>query len=445
MTHRRIILSAVATVALVVAVPALAGVPTGARSLAPAAPQAKAAADYIVVLKDEVSVDAKLEALTQDMAVEPQFVYRDALNGFAATLSPGEADALRADPDVEFVSLDSPVQSTGVQPIAPGETIPPGIERIESAVFHPPTRIQLAGHPGAVIDTGIALGHPDLNVGNGKDCINAEPANDDNGHGTHVAGTIGAKNTGLGVAGVSPGTRMYAVKVLDSLGNGTFASVICGVDWVAANAQARGIRWVNMSLGGGGSDDNNCGVLNFDPLHRAICKAVNNARLTFIVAAGNDGIDFASQVPAAYNEVLTVTAMTDTDGRPGFAGPPSCRPNELDDRFARYSNFAAVNSVDTRHTAAGPGTCVLSTFLGNGYALNTGTSMASPHVAGTVANCLGHFFQPGPCAGLLPAQIIQRIRFDAAAKPVNYGFLGDPRHAPPAGRFYGFLVSNLGY
>jgi len=102
-----------------------------------------------------------------------------------------------------------------------------------------------------VIDTGIQLNHPDLTpVLSGKNCVNQNvPPDADAGHGTHVAGTIAARDNSFGVVGVAPGASLYAVKVLDSTGHGTWSQVICGIDWVTANGPANGIRVANMSLG----------------------------------------------------------------------------------------------------------------------------------------------------------------------------------------------------
>jgi subtilisin len=438
MKRNRKLLTALLAVSLAAAAPAL-GAP------APATKKDAPAAGYVVVLKDTVAVDAKVASLTHELGVSPRFVYT-ALNGLAATLTPGQAEALRGDPDVELLSLDREVRASGTQPIAAGEAVPPGIERIESAVAHPPTRIQRPGVAGAVLDTGVDLGHPDLNAVNGKDCVNPEPAEDDNGHGSHVAGTIGARNTGSGLVGVSPGTRIYAVKVLDALARGSWSQVICGLDWVTTNAGAKKIGWANLSLGGPGADDGRCGTVNGDALHLAICRAVAEANLTIVTAAGSGAASFATRVPAAYDEVLTATSMADTDGRPGGKGAQApCVAGQPDDAVAQSSNFAGLLSSDVKHTAAAPGMCVVSTWLSGGYATLSGTSMASAHVAGTVANCLRGGFAPGPCAGLSAPGVVKRIVTDAALKPATYGFTGDANHNPPPGRYYGFLVSNLGY
>jgi subtilisin family serine protease len=254
-----------------------------------------------------------------------------------------------------------------------------------------------------------------------------------------VAGTIGARNQGSGVVGVAPGTMVYAVKVLDSHGSGLWSSIICGIDWVTANASALGIRVANMSLGGLGDDYSDCAG---DPLHQAICNSTD-AGVVYTVAAGNSGWDWGApppDVPAWFPEVLTVTAVADSDGKAGGAGgAPGCRPAEVDDKRASFSNFSD-DPADDGHTVAAPGVCIRSTWPGGGYATLSGTSMAAPHIAGLVALCIAEGGSPGPCAGMTPAQVIQKIRVDAQAHAtaVN-GFLGDPGH--PLGRYFGYIGS----
>jgi subtilisin family serine protease len=145
-------------------------------------------------------------------------------------------------------------------------------------------------------------------------------------------------------------------------------------------------------------------------------------------------------VPAAYPEVLTVTAMSDTDGLAGaVGGAPRCVKGEADDRYGSYSNYA-VGAAAAIHTIAAPGTCVVSDKPGGGTATYTGTSQAAPHVAGAVALCKGSDGVAGPCAGLTPAATIERIRADAAAAAtMANGFAGDPLR-PLTGRQYGNLV-----
>jgi subtilisin family serine protease len=298
----------------------------------------------------------------------------------------------------------------------------------------------------AVLDTGIDLTNHDLNAVSAVNCIKStSSAQDDNGHGTNVAGVIAAADQGAGVVGVAPSANLYAVKVLDKTGSGTLSQILCGINWVAAHASVLNIRVANMSLAGTGANDNNCGNTNKDLEHQAICSATA-AGVTFVASAGNNSRSFASYIPAAYPEVLTVTAMTDTDGLPGGLGPASCSSKDKDDTYGSYSNYAASSSsLDQAHTIAAPGTCVVSDGLGGKTSTYTGTSQAAPHVAGAVALCLNDGGVPGPCAGLTPAQIIAKLRADAQAQAtlVN-GFAGDPLR-PAAGKYFGYLVSAATY
>ena len=406
-------------------------------------------------------VDRATKALERRRGFRSRLRFRRALEGFAARLSADQVRALRADPDVQAVVPDRPVRARALRPVAANEIVPSGVLR---AGLGSPQLVHEASDVGvAVVDTGVDLQHPDLNVADGTNCVTPGASADDvDGHGTHVAGTIAAENDGLGVTGVAPGTRVHAVKVLNDEGEGVISQIVCGLDWVIGNAAARGIRVINMSLGTLGESNRNCGVRSdgalVDPLHAAVCRATA-AGILSVVAAGNGdpvtGVGWnmsenPPDVPATYPEVLTVTAMADADGRPGAAGiqPAGCGSGQPDDGTATFSNYTTVPE-EAVHTIAAPGVCILSTLPveQGGYRSLTGTSMAAPHAAGWAALCLGEAGVPGPCAGLTPAQIVQRIGEDAAAfralRP-EAGFAGDPAAPPGGGRWYGYLLRPTG-
>ena len=405
---------------------------------------------YIVVYGDGVEVGAATDAREQELGFTSDHRYRAAVDGFAAKLSDAQVDALESDPAVAFVQQDRYVQASDWVPRVAGEPRPPtGIRRIVAAKG---TDVREAAQPSvAVIDTGVNLSHPDLRVQDGKDCVDlGTTAEDGNGHGTHVSGTIGAQNDGAGVVGVAPNTRIQAVRVLNNSGSGTFAQIVCGVDWVTANTAARNIQVANMSLGGLlGTAQSACPGTS-DALHLAICNSTG-AGVTYVVAAGNDNwdFDFAANpnVPAAYKEVLTVTAASDSDGKPGALGPvppASCSAGpQVDEAEANFSNFAATAAGEL-HTIAAPGVCIKSTWLAGGYNTISGTSMASPHMAGLAALCHREVGSGvGPCQTRTPAQNIVYLRTRAAgvnnADP-NYGYLHDPISSPIAGQYFGFLT-----
>jgi subtilisin len=395
---------------------------------------------YIVVLRDGVNSAAVATDHAAKYGASVSHIYRAALKGYAASIPDARLAALKADPRVVFVSADREVHAVA-------QTLPTGINRIQgdaSSQLSGNGSGSVSGLAVAVIDTGIDLDDPELNVQGGKNCSSGRTFDDGNGHGSHVAGTIGARDNADGVVGVAPGVPLYAVRVLNNAGSGSWASVACGIDWVTANRAALGIKVANMSLGGSGSDDGNCGRSNNDALHLAICNSVA-AGVTYVVAAGNSNADFAGFVPAAYNEVLTVTAEADFNGAPGGGAAATCRA-DVDETPADFSNFTIAGSSDVGHTIAAPGVCILSTWKGSGYNTISGTSMASPHVAGTAALCIA----TGKCTGS-PATIISKLRADAAAQPAAYGFSGDPNMPIKSGGpnpktlYYGYLVYAGGY
>jgi subtilisin family serine protease len=401
------------------------------------------ASSVIVVLRDGVDAQQAAAEHRARYGADVSYVYGAALRGYAARIPANALAAIARDPRVAFISEDNPVWATDETPT---DETPTGVDRIVA------DKTTSSGHNNggpaiAVIDTGSGP-HGELNIFGGKNCSNGRPTNysDGNGHGTHVAGTIAAKfdGTGTGVAGVLPGAPIYSVRVLNNQGSGSWSSVVCGIDWVTANAASNNIKVANMSLGGTGSDDGNCGNSNNDALHKAICGSVA-AGVTYVVAAGNSATNLAGFVPAAYDEVLAVTAMSDSNGQPGGGNPPSCRTGEGDDVPATFSNFATTD-LDKAHTIAAPGVCIYSTWKGGGYNTISGTSMASPHVAGTVALCIA---VSGPCATLSPSEIITRLWSDAKVRSADstlpyYGFDGDA-NSTVGGRYYGYLIYAGGY
>lgn len=325
---------------------------------------------YIVVLKSSSNVGDTARDHEQRHGARVSHLYRHALKGYAAVIPSDRLEAVKDDARVSYVVADRAVSIAA-------QTIPTGIDRIDGELS---STVSGDGTGSvsvdvAIIDTGIDVDHPDLNVVGGRNCSTGRSFDDGHGHGSHVAGTVAAKDDTTGVVGVAPGARLYAVRVLNNAGSGSWSSVICGVDWVTANAST--IEVANMSLGGSGSDPAGDGCSTGDALHDAICKSVA-AGVTYAVAAGNSSDDAANHVPAAYDEVITVSALADFDGEPGGLGSPTCRTDE-DDTFADFSNFGA--DIDL----IAPGVCILSTWKRGGYNTISGTSMASPHVAGAAA------------------------------------------------------------
>src|SRR3989344_2292455 len=236
-------------------------------------------------------------------------------------------------------------------PSQPAEVLPWGINKIDAE------QVWLLGGVGAgvnvgVIDTGISSVHPDLiaNIKGGLSEVGyASSWNDDNGHGSHVAGIIGAVDNSIGVIGASYSANLYAIKVLDRRGSGYLSDVIDGVDWAIGS----GMNVINLSLGC------DCDSLS---LHDAVARA-RDAGIVVVAAAGNSGGSVL--YPAAYPEAIAVAAVDSS----GVAPYWSSRGPEVD--------------------LAAPGKSIYSTYKGTGYATLSGTSMAAPHVAGTVALMLG--------------------------------------------------------
>lgn len=360
--NRRILQAVVTAFALVL------GMVTSAVA-APPTPQS-----FVVVLEPgSANVPAVAANLARGVGGDLGFVYEHSIQGFSITAGPAAAAALARNPRVAYVEADRELAISE-------QIVPTGIQRIFAKAN---TNIDIDGVDDfrvdvdvAVIDTGVDWEHPHLNVVGGVNCASGSVfrpscsgnGDDDHYHGTHVAGTIAAIDNGLGVVGVAPGARLHAVKVLNSQGSGYTSWIIAGIDWVAARAST--IEVANMSLGGSGYSQ-----AQYDAIQKAVNKGV-----AFAVAAGNSDADAANFSPAAFNNVLTVSALADFDGKPDALGSPTCRADQ-DDTLADFSNWGSAVDI------AAPGVCILSTYPieKGGYGTISGTSMASPHAAGALA------------------------------------------------------------
>ncbi len=300
---------------------------------------------YIVTLKP--GQDGKRSA--EKVKVKPKKVYTHALNGFAAKLSDDQLKALKTDPSVESIEQDQVVSATTTQNMdAAGD--PWGLDRIDQRPL-PLSKTFSYNKDGTtvrayILDTGLQANHPEFG-GRAANMFNATSggAADCNGHGTHVAGTVGARTYG-----VAKNVYLRGVKVLsaDCSKNGTWSDVIQGLDWVRANAIKPAV--VNMSLGGPKTTAVNTAVRN-----------VVNSGIFVAVSAGNDAVDACTASPASEPAVFTTAASAKTDARAAFSNRGAC-----------VDGYA-------------PGVAVKSTYINSSTASLNGTSMASPHVAGVGA------------------------------------------------------------
>ncbi len=322
---------------------------------------------YIVVLKPDAQSQQVAMEIAQHNNGRIGFIYHKVLNGFSISLPEAALKGISNNPNIAYIEKDIKVTVSA-------QSIPTGIRRIftnQMAVsinnindFHVDVDV-------AVLDTGIDTEHPDLNVAGGANCLNYTSSrgrrsyycdtnlsyDDDHYHGTHVAGTIAALDNNFGVVGVAPGARLWAVKVLDSSGSGSLSGIIAAIDWVVSQGN---IEVINMSLGGSGQST---------AMNTAIESAFNNG-VFVVVAAGNSGADSQYYTPANAPFAFTISALADYDG---LASPI--------DSLAYFSNWGDPVNM------AAPGVNIYSTFPveRNSYSTISGTSMATPHVAGAAA------------------------------------------------------------
>lgn len=356
---------------------------------------------YIVVL--EPGRDSATEIAQEHsrrFGARVSHIFETALRGYSAELPPGAVEGIQHDIRVRFVEQDQQVSASA-------QGVPTGVARV-FALSNASSDIDATDDARveadvAILDTGIDLDHPDLNVVSSVDCTAASSPSmcvagagrDDNGHGTHVAGTAAAVDNGLGVVGVAPGARLHAVKVLSATGIGLLSSVIAGIDWVTAHADI--IEVGNMSLG--------CRCPSA-ALDLALSTAVDRG-VIYTAAAGNSSADASTYFPAAHPDVIAVSAIADFDGAAGGHGTRSCRM-ERDDTLAVFSNWGPAVDV------AAPGFCILSTSLLGTYETLSGTSMAAPHVAGAAALLAAGSAKPQDEAGVLAIKnrILEAGNFD---------------------------------
>ncbi len=320
---------------------------------------------YIVVLKDDGFLSSTsspaVEAINQGAGL--RHIFDHALHGFAIRVPNEEVlEAIMKFPEVDYVQPDVKVKAFV-------QSLPTGINRVDGDL----SSTKSGDGVGAVdvdigiMDTGIDLNHPDLKVYRQVSFVSGTSSgNDDNGHGTAVAGVAAAKDNSQGVVGVAPGARLWAIKVLDSNGIGFMSDLIEGIDYVTQHAKE--IEVVNLSFGGDASSE---------ALHTAIIKSMS-AGVTYAAAAGNGAKDASSVIPASFPEVIAVSAIVDTDGKCGAKSSISTTAGK-DDTFASFSNYGSVIDI------AAPGALIKTTTIGDSYTSFTGTSASAPHVAGAVA------------------------------------------------------------
>lgn len=333
-------------------------------------PDDRAAADPPAWEYLDRGVAGAVQALERARGFRADHVYSATIRGFSARLTARQIADLERDPMVAFIEPDGTMRIVA-------QTLPWGVDRIDADLSSTKAGDgggEVTGVNVYVIDTGIDTKHRDLRVARHVNFAGG-PNADCNGHGTHVAGTVAAKDNTVDVVGVAPGAPLTGVKVLGCGGVGTTSNVIKGVDWVTANAAKPAVA--NMSLGGETSD----------ALDTAVRRSVDSG-VTYSIAAGNDGADACNFSPAragTYDGVITTAATDQSDREPS------------------WSNFGPCVDLWA------PGVSILSTRLRGGTTTLSGTSMAAPHVGGTAALYLA------ANSAATPASVEGQLKLDAVA------------------------------
>jgi subtilisin family serine protease len=347
----------------------------------------------IVIVDHGASPDAIGAAVTRVHGGHVGHVYDHVLGGFQLDAPAGSIGAIGHTPGVRAVVPDqtfrlSDVAGTGFFRIGADVSVNDSQGPYRGAS----TRI-------ATIDSGIDTTHPDLaphlDLAHSYNCVGSGVPEDDNGHGTHVAGIAAAvfNSDGFGIVGVAPEASIVALKAFDANGNGSTSAIVCALDHLAqVTTSAPMPTVVNMSFGDTGTDSQCHDSDVTDVLHDALCAVVDagtaaGVPVIPVAAAGNDNVDASNTIPAAFHDVITVSAYSDADGKPGaLAGCPYIAMEfnwECDDTIASFSNWGSVISVTA------PGVDIYSDYPPNDFASLSGTSMAAPHVSGVIAEMLG--------------------------------------------------------
>ena len=250
---------------------------------------------YIVLLDEGTDTSATVERMGRQKGIKADRTFGKTIRGFSARLDAKQRKALEADPSVVAVVPDEVIQ-------VEGQTTPTGVARIftkSNTIAKINGVDERVDADVAIVDTGIQPNHPDLNVVGGYNCSTSNRAawRDVQNHGTHVAGTVAAKDNTIGVVGVAPGARLWAVKILNDDGYGLLSWYVCGLDWILAKRDPADpsrplIEAANMSVAKSGDDDPDCGASEKDVLHLAICRVVKGG-ITVVAAAGNDQMSAA--------------------------------------------------------------------------------------------------------------------------------------------------------
>ncbi|MFS0693935.1 S8 family peptidase [Streptomyces nitrosporeus] len=357
---------------------------------------------YIVTLDESAAEAGSAEgrALAAEYGAKIKKTYRTAVNGYSVRLSEAQAKKFAADPAVESVVQNRTFTISATQPSPPSW----GLDRIDQAALplnQSYTYPDKAGEgvTAYVIDTGVRISHSDFGgrASNGYDAIDDDNvAQDGNGHGTHVAGTVAGSSYG-----VAKKAKIVGVRVLNNSGSGTTEQVVAGIDWVAANAVKPAVA--NMSLGGGA-----------DSVLDAAVQGAIDAGITFAVAAGNESTNASTKSPARVAAAITVGSTTSTDARSSF------------------SNYGSVVDIFA------PGSSITSAWNTGDSATNTisGTSMASPHVAGAAALYLADHPGQTPAqvsAGLVAAATSGVVTNPGTGSPNKLLYVGTGGTTPPPG------------